>query len=264
MKIWGKMKGWCNCLAWSMPCFQTTAVQQSEIYQLPDMLSYHCLPILVCFTLLFSISWFSPFICNFCFSSEMRSSIWTRRLSEGLMTRLHTSFWTRWSRADSFQIPFACNYWKQNKLLKALYRWRSSLDPPSWGKNEVTQRIIDRIHSRYRIQILSDHVEILLYLSMMERIWLHILSFTGLIGWVPNTDTLHALIREYRGTRKIPLNYEHRVMLNMAPDYDHLTVIQKVEVFRAAIDETSGKWFLTHLVYLVRWIIQIQDTLKRS
>jgi phosphatidylinositol kinase/protein kinase (PI-3 family) len=25
---------------------------------------------------------------------------------------------------------------------------------------------------------------------------------SGLIGWVPNTDTLHALIREYRDARK--------------------------------------------------------------
>ncbi len=63
----------------------------------------------------------------------------------------------------------------------------------------------------------------------------------GLIGWVPNTDTLHALIREYRDARKIPLNVEHRLMLGMAPDYDHLTVIQKVEVFEHALDSTSGK-----------------------
>jgi Phosphatidylinositol 3- and 4-kinase len=29
---------------------------------------------------------------------------------------------------------------------------------------------------------------------------------SGLIGWVPNTDTLHALIREYRDARKVLLN----------------------------------------------------------
>lgn len=66
------------------------------------------------------------------------------------------------------------------------------------------------------------------------------LCLTGLIGWVPNTDTLHALIREYRDARKIPLNVEHRLMLGMAPDYDNLTVIQKVEVFEHALDSTSG------------------------
>ena len=64
---------------------------------------------------------------------------------------------------------------------------------------------------------------------------------SGLIGWVPNTDTLHALIREYRDARKIPLNVEHRLMMGMAPDHDHLTVIQKVEVFEHALDSTSGE-----------------------
>lgn len=64
---------------------------------------------------------------------------------------------------------------------------------------------------------------------------------SGLIGWVPNCDTLHALIREYREARKIPLNWEHRLMLGMAPDYDHLTVIHKVEVFEYALDSTSGE-----------------------
>lgn len=58
---------------------------------------------------------------------------------------------------------------------------------------------------------------------------------------MPNTDTLHALIREFRDTRKIPLNIEHRLMLGMAPDYDHLTIIQKVEVFRHAVESTSSE-----------------------
>lgn len=57
---------------------------------------------------------------------------------------------------------------------------------------------------------------------------------------MPNTDTLHALIREFRDARKIPLNIEHRMMLGMAPDYDHLTVIEKVEVFQHALESTSG------------------------
>ena len=63
----------------------------------------------------------------------------------------------------------------------------------------------------------------------------------GLIGWVPNTDTLHALIREFRDVRKIPLNVEHRLMLGMAPNYDNLTIIQKVEVFEHALESTPGE-----------------------
>lgn len=52
---------------------------------------------------------------------------------------------------------------------------------------------------------------------------------SGLIGWVPHCDTLHTLIRDYREKRKTMLNIEHRIMLRMAPDYDHLTLMQKVK-----------------------------------
>ena len=64
---------------------------------------------------------------------------------------------------------------------------------------------------------------------------------SGLLGWVPNSDTLHNLIKEYRETRRILLNIEHRIMLQMAPAYDHLTLMQKVEVFGYAMDNTTGK-----------------------
>jgi FKBP12-rapamycin complex-associated protein len=38
---------------------------------------------------------------------------------------------------------------------------------------------------------------------------------SGLIGWVPACDTLHALIRDFRESRKILLNIEHRLMLQV-------------------------------------------------
>ncbi|KAH9605868.1 hypothetical protein KSS87_023466 [Heliosperma pusillum] len=63
---------------------------------------------------------------------------------------------------------------------------------------------------------------------------------SGLIGWVPNCDTLHHLIREYRDARRITLNQEHRLMLSFAPDYDHLPLISKVEVFEYALQNTEG------------------------
>ena len=37
---------------------------------------------------------------------------------------------------------------------------------------------------------------------------------SGLIGWVPHCDTMHSLIRDYRESRKILLNIEHRLMVN--------------------------------------------------
>ena len=55
-------------------------------------------------------------------------------------------------------------------------------------------------------------------------------SLQGLIGWVPHSDTLHGLIKDYRDKKKIVLNLEHRLMQRMATDYDHLPLMKKVEV----------------------------------
>ncbi|RDW62509.1 hypothetical protein BP5796_10811 [Coleophoma crateriformis] len=72
---------------------------------------------------------------------------------------------------------------------------------------------------------------------------------SGLFGWVPNLDTFHVLIQEYRESRKILLNIEYRIMLQMAPDYDNLTLMQKVEVFGYALDNTTGQD-----LYRVLWL----------
>lgn len=72
---------------------------------------------------------------------------------------------------------------------------------------------------------------------------------SGLIGWVANCDTLHGLIREYRESRRILLNIEHRLMLQMAPDYDHLSLLQKVEVFEYSLENTTGQD-----LYKVLWL----------
>lgn len=71
----------------------------------------------------------------------------------------------------------------------------------------------------------------------------------GLIGWLPNCDTLHELIKDYRTSRNILLNQEHRLMINMAPEYDKLTVMQKVEVFEYALERTPG-----NDLYKVLWL----------
>ncbi|CAN7105080.1 unnamed protein product [Brassica rapa subsp. narinosa] len=65
-------------------------------------------------------------------------------------------------------------------------------------------------------------------------------TISGLIGWVPNCDTLHHLIREYRDARKIILNQEHKHMLSFAPNYGNLPLIAKIEVFEYALENTEG------------------------
>jgi serine/threonine-protein kinase mTOR len=37
----------------------------------------------------------------------------------------------------------------------------------------------------------------------------------GLLGWVRDSDTLHVLIRDYRDSRKVLLNIEYRLMLQV-------------------------------------------------
>ena len=49
------------------------------------------------------------------------------------------------------------------------------------------------------------------------------------------------LYSDFREAKKISLNIEHREMMKMAPDYDHLTVMQKVEVFDTALQLAAGK-----------------------
>jgi len=63
----------------------------------------------------------------------------------------------------------------------------------------------------------------------------------GIVGWVPHCDTIHSLIRDYRASKMIPLNMENREMLKLTQDYEFLTVMQKVEVFSDALDQTTGK-----------------------
>lgn len=71
----------------------------------------------------------------------------------------------------------------------------------------------------------------------------------GLIGYVQDSDTLHVLVRDYRDSRKILLNIEYRLMLQMAPDYESLILLQKVEVFEYALDNTTGQD-----LYRVLWL----------
>ncbi|KAG5450970.1 Serine/threonine-protein kinase mTOR [Clonorchis sinensis] len=75
---------------------------------------------------------------------------------------------------------------------------------------------------------------------------------TGLIGWVPNSDTLHSLIRDYREKTQTILNKENREMIRLARDFDRLNVIQKTEIFEAGLRDSSGRdlanilWLKSH------------------
>ncbi|KAG8807009.1 phosphatidylinositol kinase- protein kinase tor1, partial [Serendipita sp. 400] len=71
----------------------------------------------------------------------------------------------------------------------------------------------------------------------------------GVLRWVQHADTLHVLVSDYRQARKIHLQIEYRLMLQMAPDYVNLTMLQKLEVFKYALDNTTGQD-----LYRVLWL----------
>ncbi|KEG12679.1 putative target of rapamycin (TOR) kinase 1 [Trypanosoma grayi] len=62
----------------------------------------------------------------------------------------------------------------------------------------------------------------------------------GLVGWVDHCDTLHQIIKEYRVHSKF-LRTEFDLMRRMCDDLlHHLTVIQHVEPFEFALENTEG------------------------
>ncbi|KAI6231501.1 Serine/threonine-protein kinase TOR [Aphelenchoides besseyi] len=64
---------------------------------------------------------------------------------------------------------------------------------------------------------------------------------SGLIGWIPHCDTLHALIRDYRAKNRIPVSEEYTKMQTWVMDLEKLTLLQKVEIFDEALRCTSGE-----------------------
>lgn len=55
--------------------------------------------------------------------------------------------------------------------------------------------------------------------------------------WSSDGNCIHLLLSSWL---QITLNQEHRYMLSFAPDYDHLPLIAKVEVFEYALHNTEG------------------------
>eukprot|EP00916_Digyalum_oweni_P009121 GHVL01015362.1.p1 GENE.GHVL01015362.1~~GHVL01015362.1.p1 ORF type:complete len:323 (-),score=40.17 GHVL01015362.1:2116-3084(-) len=64
---------------------------------------------------------------------------------------------------------------------------------------------------------------------------------SGLVGWVSHCDTLHRLIQAYRERVRIPLSIEHSIIKRACPDFERLTLRQKVEIFRYVLQNTNGE-----------------------
>ncbi len=63
---------------------------------------------------------------------------------------------------------------------------------------------------------------------------------TGIIGWVPNCDTLNQLIKEQRSMSNIALSIEHRKIFKTYPRFESSVMMNKIELFQDALNETQG------------------------
>ena len=63
---------------------------------------------------------------------------------------------------------------------------------------------------------------------------------TGIIGWVPDCDTLHQLIKEKREISNTIPNIEHRKMFRLCNKYESCNFLYKVEIFKESIKDLPG------------------------
>ena len=62
----------------------------------------------------------------------------------------------------------------------------------------------------------------------------------GLCGWLEQCDTVNSLMREYRESHKIAVDIERQLMNSMVMSVDTLALVQKIEVFEYALENTDS------------------------
>ena len=78
--------------------------------------------------------------------------------------------------------------------------------------DKTVKQLVNLLLQEHIVHVLIDNF----FLSIQRFSVVPLSTNSGLIGWVPNCDTLHALIRDYRDKKKILLNIEHRIMLRVS------------------------------------------------
>uniref|UniRef100_A0A6B2FWP2 Serine/threonine-protein kinase mTOR (Trinotate prediction) n=1 Tax=Myxobolus squamalis TaxID=59785 RepID=A0A6B2FWP2_MYXSQ len=64
-------------------------------------------------------------------------------------------------------------------------------------------------------------------------------TYSGLIGWVSDCDTLHCLIKEYRNKNKILVKFENNIINKNYPQYDQLDPLHKIDLFERILELTT-------------------------
>ncbi|KAJ1859708.1 phosphatidylinositol kinase- protein kinase tor1, partial [Coemansia sp. RSA 989] len=65
-------------------------------------------------------------------------------------------------------------------------------------------------------------------------------SNSGLIGFYPDCESFHSHVNNIRKVSNQPINLEQRLACQFSPNWDTLTVMQKVESFEYALSNTPG------------------------
>ncbi|KAH0790821.1 PIKK family atypical protein kinase [Histomonas meleagridis] len=70
----------------------------------------------------------------------------------------------------------------------------------------------------------------------------------GLIGWVPECNTIYDLVKQYREKHNVPLEIEHQTTLKVCPNFESLPLCpNKVASFRKGLSAQSGN-DLKHII----------------
>lgn len=75
---------------------------------------------------------------------------------------------------------------------------------------------------------------------LLDAYVLFSLSFLCFCEWVGRLSSCNYSLQKSALWLQITLNQENKLMLGFAPDYDHLPLIAKVEVFEYALHNTEG------------------------
>eukprot|EP01125_Pyxidicula_operculata_P012255 TRINITY_DN4020_c0_g1_i2.p1 TRINITY_DN4020_c0_g1~~TRINITY_DN4020_c0_g1_i2.p1 ORF type:complete len:2409 (-),score=332.13 TRINITY_DN4020_c0_g1_i2:1267-8115(-) len=88
----------------------------------------------------------------------------------------------------------------------------------------------------------SDDITSKNHLSIQRYSVVPLSSETGLIEWLPHSDTIHELLNLYRGSHKISLEAELNFMEQWVTknEYYSIPLMNKLEVFEYALEKTPG------------------------
>ena len=62
---------------------------------------------------------------------------------------------------------------------------------------------------------------------------------TGIIGWVPNCDTLHQLIKEQRSKINISSTIEYKTIFYYNQNFESSSFLKKIEIFKESLNNNT-------------------------